>query len=113
MIDFVVFGIPVGKGRPKFSTRNSRAIAYTPPKTRDYETLVQKAFREQCGQIFFEDNPLKVRITAYFPIPTTWLKAFWTLSTVLRSMTIRRFANFRCRNFTMTNQELKSQLKLC
>lgn len=70
MIDFVVFGIPVGKGRPKFSTRNSRVIAYTPPKTRDYETLVQKAFREQCGQIFFEDNPLKVRITAYFPIPT-------------------------------------------
>ena len=69
-LDFVVFGTPVGKSRPKFSTRNGRAVAYTPPKTRNYEMLVQKAFREQCGPILFEDNPLKVQITAYFPIPT-------------------------------------------
>lgn len=36
-IKFEVLGVPVGKGRPKFSTVNGHAVAYTPAKTANYE----------------------------------------------------------------------------
>jgi len=36
-IQFTVKGVPVAKGRPKFSTRGGFARAYTPKKTREAE----------------------------------------------------------------------------
>jgi len=68
---FTVPGIPVGKGRPKFSTVNGHAVAYTPAKTVNYETLVKLAYQQQCGgcKPFDKDLPLTATITAYFPIP--------------------------------------------
>ena len=70
-ISFTVIGNPVGKGRPKFSTVNGHAVAYTPKKTANYETLVKLSYQQQCGDCkpFDKDLPLTATITAYFPIP--------------------------------------------
>lgn len=70
MVEFTVFGTPVGKGRPKFSTFNGNVAAYTPAKTVNYENLVRLSYQQQCaGQIYDKDTQLRVRIRAYFPIP--------------------------------------------
>jgi Holliday junction resolvase RusA-like endonuclease len=36
-INFAVYGEPVPKGRPRFSTRGKFPVAYTPEKTKAYE----------------------------------------------------------------------------
>lgn len=65
-----VNGIPVGKGRPRFSKHGKLIKVYTPEKTADYEELVRLSYMEQAGNIRFEkDIPLKVDIKAFFPIP--------------------------------------------
>ena len=63
---FVVPGDPVGKGRPKFSTRNGFPRAVTPEKTVNYETLVRMEYERQCKGIFFAaDEALRLVITVY------------------------------------------------
>lgn len=75
MIQFTVLGEPVGKSRPKFSTFNGHAIAYTPAKTVNYETLVKLSYQQQCGsQKYDKDIPLSAFISAYFPIPKSTSK---------------------------------------
>lgn len=70
MIQFTVYGTPVGKQRPKFSTFNGQAMAYTPQKTVNYETLVKLSYQQQCNDKPYEkDVPLRAEITAYFPMP--------------------------------------------
>lgn len=70
MISFTVIGEPVGKQRPKFSTVNGHAVAYTPKKTVDYETLVKLSYQQQCGGKMYEkDIALAIDIMAHFPIP--------------------------------------------
>lgn len=70
MIQFTVFGTPVGKGRPKFSTFNGHAMAHTPQKTVNYENLVKLSYQhEYGGQIIEKDIPLRVEIDAFFPTP--------------------------------------------
>lgn len=72
---FTVYGEPVGKGRPKFSTINGHAVAYTPKKTANYETLVQLAYQQKYGgQSFDKDVKLKADITAFFSIPKSTSK---------------------------------------
>lgn len=66
---FVVPGEPVGKGRPRFDTRGKYARAYTPKKTRDYETLVRMCWKLQSGKSFGEGVALVADIKAFFPIP--------------------------------------------
>jgi Holliday junction resolvase RusA-like endonuclease len=75
MIQFTVYGTPVGKGRPKFSTFNGHATAYTPTKTVNYENLVKLSYQQQCNNKLYEkDVPLKAEIVAYFPIPKSTSK---------------------------------------
>lgn len=63
-IRFTVLGEPTGKGRPRFS----RGHTYTPQKTVDYEEKVKLSFLEsKCPR--FHDEPLRLMIRAYFPIP--------------------------------------------
>ena len=71
MIEFIIEGIPQGKGRPKFSSRGSFVRVYTPKKTADYEKVVREAYgnRPKC-----DDVPLKVVIRAYYPIPKSMSK---------------------------------------
>lgn len=61
---FEIEGDPVGKGRPKFSSRGGFARAYTPKKTIDYEKKVIECY---TGEKF--EGALRVEITAYYPIP--------------------------------------------
>lgn len=69
-IKFEVLGTPVGKSRPKFSTVNGHAVAYTPAKTANYETLVKLSYQQKyAGCMFDKDKPLRAIIRAFFPIP--------------------------------------------
>ena len=65
-IKFTVPGVPVGKGRPRF-TRTGHA--YTPEKTAAYEEKVRLCWKTQTGSGFAGGVPLKASIIAYFPIP--------------------------------------------
>lgn len=72
----VVQGEPVGKGRPKFSTRGGYTRAYTPKKTEDYEAEIRVAYYTQCnGEFYQKGEYLDVRIRAYFQIPKSARKA--------------------------------------
>ena len=65
-IKFTVPGVPVGKGRPRFTRAGH---AYTPEKTAAYEEKVRLCWKTQSGQGFAGGIPLKASIIAYFPIP--------------------------------------------
>ena len=70
MIYISIPGEAVGKGRPKFSTFNGHAVAYTPEKTVNFENLVKICYKQQCGEKPFDkDVQLKAVIIAYFAIP--------------------------------------------
>jgi Holliday junction resolvase RusA-like endonuclease len=72
MIEFEIMGEPVGKGRPKFSSRGGFARAYTPKKTTDYEKKVRECYLDQIGTKF--ECALRVEITAFYPIPKSTSK---------------------------------------
>lgn len=65
----VVPGNPVPKGRPRFS----RFGTYTPKRTKDYEALVAKCYKEQSG-IYYDGACLYVQIEAVFAIPKSYTK---------------------------------------
>jgi Holliday junction resolvase RusA-like endonuclease len=69
-----VEGTPIGKGRPKFARRGNFVSAYTPTKTRDYESLIAEAARQAMGP----SEPLKTPVGAYIyitvPIPQSYSK---------------------------------------
>jgi len=70
MIRFTVLGDPIGKGRPKFSTVNGFAKAYTPARTTNYENLVRLSFQQQCNKVPYKQGEfLAADITAFFQIP--------------------------------------------
>lgn len=66
-VKFCVLGEPKGKGRPRVSTRNGFARAYTPKDTANYENLVRYTYQSDVGIMLQGD--ITARITAYFPIP--------------------------------------------
>lgn len=66
-ITFNVPGIPVGKGRPRF-TRSG--FCYTPQKTTSYESDVKYAFLNSTGGRFIPiESTVSVAIDAIFPMP--------------------------------------------
>ena len=71
IIQFSVPGQPVGKQRPKFTTVKGHAVAYTPAKTANYETLVRLAYMQAYpgAKPFEKGTPLVVNIEAFFQIP--------------------------------------------
>lgn len=74
-VKFEVLGTPVGKSRPRFSTVNGKAVAYTPAKTANYETLVRLSYQQKySGCMFDKDKPLRAVIRAFFPIPKSTSK---------------------------------------
>ena len=70
----IIPGVPVGKGRPKFSTFGGYPKAYTPVKTVNYENLVKIAFQQTGEQPFERETQLRADITAFFPIPKSTSK---------------------------------------
>ncbi len=75
LIEFIVPGTPVGKGRPRVSTRGGKfARMYTPPKTVSYESLVALAASQaMAGKPLFE-VPVKVDLLICLPVPASWSK---------------------------------------
>ncbi len=65
-------GVPVGKGRARFSRKSG--IAYTPGKTRDYENNLRLSAQVcMIGRAPLE-GPLSVAVIASFPVPASWSK---------------------------------------
>jgi Holliday junction resolvase RusA-like endonuclease len=70
VIKITVLGEPTGKGRPKFSTFNGHAVAYTPSKTVNYENLVKLSYQQQCNdKPYPKEISLRAEIRAYFAVP--------------------------------------------
>lgn len=69
---FVICGVPVAKGRPRLTTRNGFARAYTPEKTKRFETVVAEQARAAVGPT--DPYPGAVELEAHFsiPIPKSW-----------------------------------------
>ena len=64
--EFVVYGKPMAKGRPRFGRNGS---VYTPDKTVSYENLIKLSYAEQTGGTWFGDQALCATIIAYCSIP--------------------------------------------
>lgn len=68
MIDFCIEGIPQPKQRPRH-TRNGHT--YTPDKTVQAEQNIKARYLE-LGLPYFGDNPLKISVIFYMPIPVSF-----------------------------------------
>lgn len=69
MIRIVVPGKPIAKGRPRLSTFNGHARAFTPPRTVAYEGLVALAGQDVMDGAPLLDGALAVTVWAHFPLP--------------------------------------------
>lgn len=72
MIVIELVGVPCGKGRPRFM--RSTGHAYTPAKTRNYETNLRLAAQDVMAGAPPLDGPLSVTVNALFPVPQSWPK---------------------------------------
>lgn len=70
-VEFVVYGRPKGKGRPRFTLDGH---AYTPQTTKAYEKEIRQAFRA-AGGTSFGAVPVAVEIVAYYPVPKSARKS--------------------------------------
>ena len=74
MVTFKVDADPVGKQRARYAKRGNHVMAYTPDKTRNYETLIKEAAIEAMGS----SEPLETPVTLYLyiraPIPKSLSK---------------------------------------
>lgn len=71
---FVIPGIPVAKGRPRLTTRGGFARAYTPDKTRRFETMVADVARAAIGPIDPYSGAVELEAHFSLPIPKSWNK---------------------------------------
>ena len=68
----IVYGVPRGKGRPRFSFKSGHA--YTDAATTEYEGKVLKAWKCENNFTFTDKAPISVFIKAYFPVPVSYSK---------------------------------------
>lgn len=71
-IAFVIPGVPVGKGRPKFARRGNFVTAYTPEKTASYENLVKMAAAEAMAGRDILSGAVSVGIHLFVTPPASW-----------------------------------------
>ena len=76
-IEFVVYGKPQGKQRPRFSRRSNSV--YTPKNTQAYERQIAKAYRAAANGLSFGDKPVEIWITAVFAKAKTSKKEYPTI----------------------------------
>lgn len=74
MIEFIVPGQPVAKGRPKFARRGKGVVAYTPAKTAAYELLVQRAAADAMAGREPSVRPIKLIVGLTLEVPASWSK---------------------------------------
>ena len=73
-IMFTVYGEPVAKGRPRFSTRGKFPVAYTPEKTKTYESEVGIMAKAAMGASEPFKGALEAFIYVTFPVPASYSK---------------------------------------
>ena len=74
MITYVVYGEPIGKGRPRFARRGAFTHAYTPEKTKTYEDEIRYMARAAMGASPPLETPVTVAIYIRTGIPTSFSK---------------------------------------
>lgn len=75
-VKFSVPGEPCGKGRPIFSRHGNAVVTRTPAKTAEYEKQVKLSYISGTQRYCFPKGvPLRINITAYYPIPQSATKA--------------------------------------
>lgn len=72
MIEIVVLGVPVAKGRPRFAKATGHT--YTPEKTRNFEAALKYAAEQVMGVRPPLDGPLTLEIDVRLPITPSWPK---------------------------------------
>ena len=73
-IMFTIYGIPIAKGRPRFSTRGKFPVAYTPEKTKNYESEVGMMAKSAMGSSEPLEGALEAFIYVTFPVPASYSK---------------------------------------
>lgn len=72
LVEFVIPGPPVGKGRPKFARRGKFVTVYTPDKTASYENLVKMSAAEAMNGQELIDGPVQVSVWLWVTPPASW-----------------------------------------
>jgi len=75
MVNFCVFGEPVGKGRPRFARQGGFVKTYTPKKTANWEQEIAQAAKQAMGSQEPLDTPVALSVRVYKTIPVSWSKA--------------------------------------
>jgi Holliday junction resolvase RusA-like endonuclease len=73
-IMFTIYGHPVAKGRPRFSTRGKFPVAYTPKKTKNYESEVAMMAKAAMGASEPLEGALEAFIYVTFAVPASYSK---------------------------------------
>jgi len=73
-IMFTIYGEPVPKGRPRFSTKGKFPVAYTPEKTKNYESDVGMMAKAAMGASEPLEGALEAFIYVTFPVPASYSK---------------------------------------
>lgn len=72
--EFIVYGKPVPKGRPRFFIRNGFAATYTPNETRKAENNVGKVARLSGVKCIGKGVPVSIKMKFVMPIPKSFSK---------------------------------------
>ena len=74
MTMFMVYGEPVGKGRPRFAKRGNFVSTYTPQKTKTYEDEIRMMASAAMGSSEPLETPVTVAIYIRVGIPKSFSK---------------------------------------
>ena len=74
MVTYIVYGEPVGKGRPRFARRGNFVSTYTPEKTKTYEDEIRMMARAAMGSSEPLETPVTVAIYIRVGIPASFSK---------------------------------------
>ena len=74
MVMYIVYGEPVGKGRPRFARRGNFVSTYTPQKTKSYEDEIRMMAKGAIGSSEPLDTPVTVAIYIRVGIPASFSK---------------------------------------
>jgi Holliday junction resolvase RusA-like endonuclease len=74
VITFSVEGIPVAKGRPRFTRVGGFVKTYTDKKTTDWEDVVKQTAVKAMGPTEMLETPVTLAMYFRLPIPRSWSK---------------------------------------
>ena len=74
MVTFTVDGTPVGKQRARYARRGNHVMAYTPEKTRTYESLIKDEATKAMGSSEPLNTPVSLYLYIRVPIPASSTK---------------------------------------